>query len=163
MENRSTRTATLRTMQIIFVVLIVGLLTLSGLAIGLNLTRPPELAQQAPQTLLLALVFLAISELPAYFFIRRGALAKLQQAGDSGRARDREEQKMNAFRVYTALAFIAAAMTEGFGIFGGVVFLVSGMWPVLAAPALGILLLVLQIPTQGKFDQFNSTAEGYWR
>ena len=66
-------------------------------------------------------------------------------------------------RHYMTLILIGCALAEGFSLFGIVILLVSGVWWAAAAPAVGLALIVLQVPTRDKFSQFVSRATGsHW-
>jgi len=55
-------------------------------------------------------------------------------------------------QLYT-LTILGAALAEAFGIFGLVIVLLGGPWAVLAAPAISVVLILLQIPTRGRLEE----------
>lgn len=90
-----------------------------------------------------ALVVLAGSELVAWPLVRRGLVAPLKSKS--------AEQVVEGF-VQTRI--IAAALTEGVGIFGLVTYLMTGLPYALFFPAVAIFVLLRLQPSPGTFRDF---------
>jgi hypothetical protein len=59
-----------------------------------------------------------------------------------------------------SLRIIAAAMAEGFGLFGIVIFLVTGTAIALAAPVLALVILTRLVPTRDRISRFLAELSG---
>lgn len=106
-------------------------------------------------TLLLVLPLLALGEMPAYVVLRQAAIARLRRScADSSSDVERTTALLNGFVILT---IIAGAMVEGLGLFGILIYLVSGKTLALLAPGVAIILLAAIFPSQEKARQFESS------
>jgi hypothetical protein len=104
------------------------------------------------------LLMLALGELPAYFVIRQVLIARLQ-----GEKRDQAPDERHTAQFlppFTTLTIIAAAMAEGFGLFGAVIYMVTRHPLALAAPAIAVLLPAAVSPTEQTFRSIVATVTG---
>lgn len=145
--------ASLRALQLIILAMMAGVLAVGvvAVALGSRITIQPELAP----LLLAILALFGAAELPVYFVVRARVLAGLRDSVEASRDTDTDTDA--ASRVFPAMAtltIIGGAMAEGFGLFGGVICLLTGNRAALAAPAIALVLLVLRVPTQDKLSAF---------
>ncbi|TWT41890.1 hypothetical protein RAS1_30140 [Phycisphaerae bacterium RAS1] len=161
--------ASLRTLTIILLAMVAGIAVLSG--VFLYLTPPGALIpkQSEHQLLLAILAGMALMETPVFFGVRSVKLADLQKRTAEAGA---ESQRPAATRIsaaaaarpatspvnleseYFSLTLVAAALGEGFALFGAVLYLLTASPLALAAPAAGAAVILLMLPTRDKFERF---------
>jgi len=146
----------LQTLRLVVAAMIFGLVSFGAITVflitGGTMTSRAELAR----VLLPILGLLVLAEIPVYVVLRRAVLAKLRRISDA----DSTEQipTDQTIQSFTTLTIVGAALAEGPSLFGIIIFLLSGNWLAMVAPALGLLLLAALLPTRGKFDHFTSGA-----
>ncbi len=96
--------------------------------------------------------------MPAYVVVRATTMARLRRLVQESPPAD--DAAARALPAMATLTLIGAAMAEGFGLFGGTVFLITAAREALLAPAIALVLLVLKIPTQDKLAAFAADAAG---
>jgi hypothetical protein len=124
------------------------------LAPRLEQSVPPEVAN----LLLIVLAGLAVSQLPVYFFVRHTSLRRLQ-AALAGREVTADVTR-SLHDVYFRLTLVPAALLEGWGLLGSVIFLLTQQWPALAAPALALCGLMFAWPTRDRLERFTTAMTG---
>jgi hypothetical protein len=137
--------------QIILGAMVLGMLAFAGVAIFVR----PQMEPADPglgRTLLITLIALAVGELAAYLVLRMSVIRRLR-ASLGGQAGGPELERMVAGQVLS-LTIIGAAMLEGCGLFGIVIYLVSGATVGLLAPALAIGGMALLLPTRERNARF---------
>lgn len=131
--------------RIILGVMALGVLAFTAVAAYLRATMQIGDDRSVPTLLAYVLVGLALSEVPAYFVLRKVFFE---------RARQQREEALEALRqglVPLPLAtflILAAALIEGPGLFGAVILILGAPWAVIAAPILSVGLIVLHLPTR---------------
>lgn len=99
--------------------------------------------------LLIVLGAMGCGQFVAFLVLRRLMLTRLRPVAE---AEHSDEEAIPALVAGTrAFNVIGAALAEGFGLFGSVVFLLTGSWPALAASVLGVIWLLAQLPTREKY------------
>jgi len=136
----------------------VGIITFAAVTVvlvaGGTLGTRPDLARP----LLLALLGLGVAEVPGYAAVRQGILRRLRDAAVGGQMAPLPADVLA--RYYVTLTLVGGALAEGLSLFGIVIVLVTGAWWGLAAPAVGLALIALQVPSNARFGQFASQATG---
>ncbi len=95
------------------------------------------------EKLLLILAGFPVLALPVYALMRKRATRLLARRHHDARAEVRNDQIPPEL---LGVAIVGAALAEGFGLFGATIFLITGQWLALVAPALAIILIGIQIP-----------------
>ncbi len=148
----------LRVGRIIVGALIAGL-TIFVVMVGVLRQRiEPAANPEATRLLLLVLLALPVAELPAYLLVRTALLRRLRNSLSDQQATDSLRQSLAEQML--ALSLLGSAMLEGFGLYGGVVCMITGEWTALIAPAIAILGLILCLPTEDRFARFESRVTG---
>lgn len=153
------QTPSLKITQVLVAALIVGMVVATGTFVALKMTGSLK-ASPSPvpvETFMMALGALAIVDTIALLvvpgmMIKKGAERYRAAATDA----DRETVLLTTLQTVT---IIKCAMVEGVGLFGAVIFLVTGAWPALIAPALATLVLLAFFPTAGKAQAFREKLE----
>ena len=138
-----------------------SLVIFAGIAVLLVRSSTIEGQPQLTVTLLPILGLVAILELPVYVTIRRGIVSKARQAWDRDPARN--DPTAELVPSYSMLTIIGAALAEGFGLFGTVVFLLTGSWPALGAPAIALVVLAAAFPSRDRLNRFVTTVTQQYR
>ena len=138
----------MKTAQIILSLLLVGVIVFTIVVI---FVRPPEEPdeERAP-LMLLILGVVAFSVLPVYGIVRKGFIKALSRRHQLALAEVRHHQIPPELM---GLAIVGGALTESVGIFGAVVFMLTGEWYALAAPAVAVILLGVQIPGKESLER----------
>jgi hypothetical protein len=136
----------LRALQVSVAAMATSLVALTAIALVLRgravlATGGEDLAH----VFLTALAFLGVAEAAGFAVIRRTLLVRLRARLRAGRDTCDAPPLSAELR---ALTVVGAAMAEGFGIFGAAVYLASGAAWALAASAVALALLVLQLPAE---------------
>jgi F0F1-type ATP synthase membrane subunit c/vacuolar-type H+-ATPase subunit K len=146
----------LRILRIIVAAMMMGVFGLSVVAVlvGRQADPNPKLAN----IMLVLLAVMAVWELIAYAVVRASVLNRLRRrfAGNPP-AEDPATELIGSFN---SLTIIACALAEGLGLFGAVIMLITGAWAALAAPALALIVLTLQLPSEDKIARFVSGVTG---
>ena len=123
--------------QIILSALIVGVIALTVAAIFAH----PKIGStdaELGQKLLLILAGLPVLALPAYALMRRRATRLLARRHHDARAEARNHQIPPEL---LGAVIVGASLAEGLGLFGATIFLITGQWLALVAPALAIIVI----------------------
>jgi len=128
--------------QIILSVLIVGVIALTVAAVFAQ-PKMGSTDAELGMKLLLILAGLPLLALPLYALMRRRATRLLARRHHDARAEVRNDQIPPELM---GVAVVGAALVEGLGLFGATIFLLTGQWLALIAPALAIILIGIQIP-----------------
>jgi len=150
--------AEMRTLGIVVGALIFGLASFLIVAILVDPTsgtREAGTADPLATRLLLALVAVGVAEIPLYLVLRGQILAQIRrQLGADGVAAlapaEASASGPSVPRALSGLVILGAALAEGFGLFGTVVYFVTRAGPALAAPVIAIPLLVFLYPTEAR-------------
>ena len=153
-EPRAAGAQPIGSIQIVHFALIAGVLTFTLVAIFVDLGEP-NASLQTP--LLVAIGVLALSAGSAYPLIRSQFLGRLARRRDGAVDELREGRLPHAL---ASLAIVGAALAEGVALLGVVTFMLTRQWAVLAAPALAIVLIALQIPTRERAEGLLRDARG---
>ena len=143
--------------QIILGAMVVGMLTFAGVAIFVR----PQMEPADPglaRMLLITLLALAVGEVAAYMVLRMSVIRRLR-ASLAGQAAGPDLDRTVAEQVLS-LTIIGAAMLEGCGLFGIVIYLVTGATVALLAPALAIGGMALLLPTRSAERAIRSADHG---
>ena len=148
----------LRTLPFLVAALLMGVLTFTGFATFIAFTRggmaPPA---STDYTLLLVLAVLGPSEFLAYHVALRPMFARRARETASASEETRDFGLAQQFAMKT---IIAAALLEGWGLFGAVILFLIGQWPALAAPMIAAVGLALLLDARGRFERFKEDATG---
>jgi hypothetical protein len=148
----------LRVQQILVGSLLMGLLMFSGVVIYLRSTgstsTPPSASSE--QLLLIVMGVLTLVTLVAGFVIKRLHTGQMRKLADDGV----EFDDRTLMGRYSTLNVLRAALAEGPGLFGAVVVMISGNLLGFIGTAVGAAVLLLVLPTRGKFDAFVRDATG---
>lgn len=124
-------------------------------AVMVALDRPPVMPAHV---MLIVLLALAASAVPAYVFVRRALIAQAaakRRAAARGRGPESAVggDPLDEFAgVYLHVTLIGAALVEGVGVFGAIAYLVTGSWSALAAVGFALAGLAAQYPTRDKLQ-----------
>jgi len=152
--------APIRYGRIILGVLALGLTVLAVVAGALGPVSEMHDAQMDGM-LLLVLGLLALGEIPAYAIVRASMRARLQSEHEG--QTPTEERVRSLAQAFLVTTLIPAAMLEGWGLFGGIIYLITGQWTALLAPIIAIIGIVLLLPSHDKFNRFVSDITGqHW-
>lgn len=147
----------LRPVKVIIIAMAGSVLVLSVIALGLIQSGTAGPDRTLASFLLAALALLAVGELPAYLVIRQSIIARLRAKGGSS-ANDACVYFVGPF---TTLTIVGGAMTEGWGLCGAVVYLITGHPVALIGPALAALvLLAVLFPTEQRLRSFITNVTG---
>jgi len=137
--------------QLLALKIIVGTLTLGqvvfgAVAIAIVSSQAPAVDSGLFAILMGVLVAIAVLELPGYWVIRRVELDRLRRSAEQ----DADGLLVRLLASYSKLTIIAAAMVEGLGLFGTVIYLVTANAIGLVGPVLACLALCGMFPTRDK-------------
>ena len=137
-----------RNLRLILGALVIGLLLMTVAALFVNITE--EGKGEDLQILVWVCFLLAVAEIPCWLFLRAKLLgqvrARLQAQEGEGKA---DLLPPELF----ALTMIGAALAEGVGLFGTVVFFLTRQHVVLVLPGLAILAILLLMPSKERFEE----------
>lgn len=148
--------AALRPARIIVAAMTAGMMAFGVLAV--LFARPVALAASARTVLIAVLFVLPISGYVTHALIHRNIIGRLRER--YAQEPPSAELAARFARDTTPVTIIGAALAEAFGLFGLVVVMITGLYPVLLAPALAVLALLLQIPTRAKLAKLVSAVTG---
>lgn len=158
---RQPATPSLMVVRIIPVALMMGLLVSTGVIVALKLSGSMPAGGAAggldPQMLMMILGAVAIGStmgillLPA-MMMSAAALRYAASPSEEGR----QGVLMQTLQVKTVLR---AALAEGVGLLGAVFYMISGEWPMLIAPAVAAVAILLFIPTKGSIQRLRERLE----
>jgi hypothetical protein len=150
--------ATLRPVQIVVGMLAFGCLAFSAFAAFQHLTGrvQPQPGPAQPMPLIWAVT--GMGELVAWVVLRQGLLKQTRRTWETS---SHDEAAVRRLVVaFTMFVIIRAALIEGWSLLGAMTFLISGIWSILAGPALGVFLLLITWPTETALRGFLSKATG---
>lgn len=140
--------------RLIVLAMIAGIVIFAGVSLVLAPLIPNPGSME--KMLLVALGAVGLAQISGYFALRTVTLSRVrQQFADNPSA-----QPAEAFPAYHTLTLIRSAMSESFGLFGVVIFLLTGNYMSLAAGAVSVILLVAGMPTLDGFHRFHENATG---
>lgn len=142
---------TFRSAQLVLGALIFGLVSLTGTFVvlranGFGGTSIPA----AREALVAALGVLFLSSGVTYAFLRPRFLSRVQASKDEALASIQQGRLPMPLQ---SAAIVGAALAEGPGLFGAVVYFLGGPAYVLAAPALAILAIAILIPNRERTEE----------
>ena len=146
---------TLLTLRILFFALIAGVVTFGAIVVFVLKPQPRE----GDQTFLLVTVaVVAVALVIAKLVVDRllcGSLqARIAEASN-------DEASALLHRGFFNLSLIGGALAEGFSFLALVVYMISGEQMALLAAGLGLLALVVQVPTADRFQRFAEEMHGH--
>ncbi|MBN1513994.1 MAG: hypothetical protein JXB13_18400 [Phycisphaerae bacterium] len=142
--------AMVRTLRIIVLAMIVGVLALAAVA---GAFAPLGAADEAIKSIfVLVVATIGVSFGLGYALVRRQLLARACRQASEGLERD--DTQALAMRTYQALVIVGAAMAEGVGSLGAVAVLVTGYWPLAVVPLAAVVLLAMNVPSRDGFAVF---------
>lgn len=141
---------TLRSTQIVLLALALGVLSFTGVVVFLRLSASASMDSKVASLLLVTVGGLAVSEVAAYVLLRRTFVARAVASREESLALLR--QGCTPLPLHT-LAIIGAALAEGAGLLGVVALLLGAPWYALAAPAVAVALILLQLPTRERLER----------
>lgn len=140
--------ALVRVLQIIVAAMMFGMVSFAGVALLIAQSVTPNPAQAS--SLFLVLGLFATGELAAWIVLRQTLAQGLQRALETCPP----DERWSRFAGYLRVAhLIPAAMAEGTGLFGIVIYILTGAPAALIAPGLAIVLLALIFPTRDRIEQ----------
>jgi hypothetical protein len=148
----------LRQLRLIIPAMAMGVILFAAVVVFLVTSGSITADAALANVLLLALTALAAAELVGYLIARKALTGRLRQQWLGHAAEDVPPHELA--RAFQALTLIGAAMAEGLSLFGLVIVLVTGSWPAIVAPAIGLLLIALLFPTPDKFSRFAGSITG---
>jgi hypothetical protein len=153
-----TQRPSLNVIRVLVAMLAMGMILMTGVFVALNVTGAAKVPSPTPpETFLYALGALAVGVTVALLIVPR---VMMKQAAAQYRAATTDADRERAFlQSLTTATITRCALVEGVGLFGAVIFFLTGMWPVLAAPAIAALMLVAFFPTNGKAQAFREKLE----
>jgi hypothetical protein len=151
----------LRVLRLLLAAMGGGMVVFAGIAVLVVKSGSMDSRPALAPILLPILGLVAILELPVYATMRRGIVSKARQAWD--RTPSSDDPAVELLPSYNMLTIIGGALAEGFGLFGTVVFLLTGSWPALAAPAIALVALAAVFPSQDRLNRFVTAVTGQFR
>jgi hypothetical protein len=150
----------LRLLPILIGALVMGVLAFTGVATFFAITRGGLSKHISPEFILLAtLGALGVFEFIMFHAVLRPAFAK--KARDTAAATDNPDARDHALaQQFVAKTIIAAALLEGWGLFGAVIVLLHAQWPAIAAPIIAVIGLALMLNVRDRFARFREMATG---
>jgi len=137
-----------------------GMTIFAGIAVLLVKSGTMEGKRELAPVLLAILGLVAVTQIPVYTVIRRGIVSKARQTWDRDPSMD--DPALELLPSYNMLTIIGGALAEGLGLFGTVVFLLTGSWPALAAPAIALLALAAVFPSPDRLNRFVTAVTGQY-
>lgn len=144
----------LRTTQVMVVCLAGGVALLT--AVALALAPLSETGVMASGVLLPILGVLAVGEIPVYQVLRRRALRRLADRREGALMEARTERVPH--ELFT-LILVGAALAEGVGLFGAVVYLLTANALAIAGPFVALVVLGYQVPTRDRLEDLVDPPE----
>jgi hypothetical protein len=146
----------LRILRIIVAAMMMGVLALGVVAIFIGQQAKPD--AKLANILLVLLAVMAVWELIAYAVVRVSMLNRVRRRfAENPPGADPTPELIGTFQ---SLTTIGSALAEGLGLFGAVIMLITGAWAALAAPAVALIVLALQLPSRDKLARFVSGVTG---
>jgi hypothetical protein len=139
--------AILRTAQIIAAAIVMGLVSVTTIFLALRQSQQqPPIASTQTLTLLVAVFWpgAVAAALGLSRSLTRQAAAEWRQSGDESSIPQR----------FLALTIVRIALVEGAGLYGAVVYYLTGQPLTLAAPALSLLMMAFFWPSRGRLEAF---------
>lgn len=141
---------TVGTLRIVLIAMMAGMGIFAIVGIFLNLTREGDAEGAGDLQFLLYIVLaMAVAAVPAMFGLTK---VVVMQAKKSVADLPDDEAVEVVVKQLLTLRLIRGAMTEGIGLFGGVVLLL-GQWPALIIVVVALLALGMQIPMGGQMQE----------
>jgi hypothetical protein len=138
-----------------------GMLVFAAIAIVAVTAGSVTLNSELTTTLLAVLGLFAVGALVAYAVVRRSIVSKARQIREQQSSK--EDPTAALLPTYSVVTIVSGALAEGFGLFGTVVFLLTGSWPALAAPVLALLALAAIFPSRDRLSRFGTAATSEYR
>lgn len=146
-------------LQIIALAMMFGMLSFMGVAWRLVEGGMMETTPDLANILLLVIAMLAVGEFGAYFVLR-SVMRKRATAGAPPTVANPNPPPGNTQGTYAVITIIGCAMAEGVGLFGTVIYLVTGNKLGLVAAGVALVAILLQWPTEAKARQFLPASVG---
>lgn len=144
----------IRSIRILHVALIGGIVLFASVAVLAGLGTPDS---NLALPLFIGLGALTVGVAVVQPLLRRQFLGSLAARHDAAT----DELRMGLLPPELAsLSIVRAALVEGVGLFGVVVFMLTGQWAALAAPGLAIVLIAACIPTRERAEGLLREARG---
>ena len=150
---------TLNSLRIMVSALLIGTISLTGTFVALQSTStaPPAASGNTVEVFALMAGSLGAGALAGFFafpriLVRQGAVRLRQTLND-------DEKAAMALRTMTISTILRCALVEGPGLFGAVVYFITGQWAFLIAPALAIPLMLSQFPSEWKLQSMRDALE----
>ena len=139
----------IQSLRVVLGALLLGMTSFAAVAAFLG----PSKGAADPKLFLIALAVMGPVELILYRLAVRPAI--IRQAAQALRA-GATDAAMEAR--FTAATILAAALAEGWGLFGCVIVMISGQWAALVAPACAAAVLGSLLDVRGRFERFKQEA-----
>lgn len=137
-----------RTLQIVVGAMTFGIIVFTGVAVFVAQSMTPNTSLGS--MLLPVLGLFAVGEFGAWMVLRQSLIRAARQSLE---ACPPDERWMKLAAHLRVSHLIPAAMAEGTGLFGVVVYMISGAMAALLAPGLAAVLLVVFFPTRDRIEQ----------
>lgn len=159
--RRDEMPASLQNLRLIIPAMAMGMILFAAIVIFLITSGRMDTDPEPANLLLLVLAALAVAELAAYVVIRKVITGNLRRRWLGHAVEDVPPEEL--LKWFQTLTLVGAAMAEGLSLFGLVILLVTGNWPAIVAPAIGLLLIALHFPTRDKLNRFAGSVTGqHW-
>ena len=145
----------LTTLRIILGAILAGMLAFGVVAVVIG-RQADDTTLATP--LLVVLVVLSLGAVPT-FVIARAVLRNRVRHSYEQRP-PTEDQIGKLVPILMTLTIIGAAMAEGIGLFGLVIYLITGTAWALVAPVVAALAILLQFPSRDKLNRFVADVTG---
>ncbi|UCG15081.1 MAG: hypothetical protein JSV19_07260 [Phycisphaerales bacterium] len=145
----------LTTLRVIIGAMLAGMIAFGAVAVVLG-RQADDTTLATP--LLVVLIVLSLGAVPT-FVITRAVLRNRVRHSYELRP-PTEDQTGKLVPILMTLTIIGAAMAEGVGLFGLVIYVITGTVWALIAPVVAILALVLQLPSRDKLNRFVADVTG---
>ncbi len=157
----------IRMSRIMIAALATGLVMFSGVVVYLRLSGSmlPTLSGSgtgpggAPPEMLLIGVMAGLTAVTAIvgFMLRRVTAGTLRKKAEHGE----KIEESTLLQQYQKLTIVRAALADGPALFAIVIVMLTGNWLVFIGTGVGLLMLLVVMPSRGKFDDFVRAATGH--
>lgn len=145
-------------LQLIVSAMIGGLIVVMVLARWLVASGQMSTSPNLTDILLTVLAIYSVTMVLAFAVVKKVLVKRLR--GGAGGLEAEQPSPEATFELFSQIAIIGAAFTEGCGLFGAISHLLSGAWMALFFPLICIAILLVRFPTRRRLAQFIATSVG---
>lgn len=140
----------IRAVQIIHAVLILGLVSITGMFVFLRLQEETKSEPELVNVLVIVAAVMFMTAMMVRPILGKRLLAQVAEDREAAMELVREDRVPGP--LYT-LSIVGAALVEAPGLLGAILLFLGGPWYVLAAPALSVCLIAMDMPTRTKLEE----------